>query len=284
VRAAPVAAIYRRWLRDRRRSTIGWSLGLAGVIGVTAAFYPSLSSDLANLGSSGGAMASLIGLNDGIDPSSPLGFLWTNLYANIVPWVLMALGISLGTASVAGDEEAGTLEYLLSKPVNRTQVVVGRFLASITILFLVAVVSGLALLASAPLFELTTSTTTTAADGSTVTNPGVGLGDIAAGTFAAFAVGVGIGAIAFLIGAATGRRGITLSAGAGIAVAGYLLYTLANVTDGLDFLTWISPWRWYVADAMFINGLDWDVLLPFGLALGCAAIGGVLFNRRDLRS
>jgi putative exporter of polyketide antibiotics len=56
------------------------------------------------------------------------------------------------------------------------------------------------------------------------------------------------------------------------------------MTSSLEFLTWISPWRWYIDDVMLINGLDWDVLLPFGLAAVCALVGWQVFLRRDLQN
>lgn len=179
------------------------------------------------------------------------------------------LGITLGAAAIAGDGERGTL---------------ARFAALVTILFLVAVASGLALMVLAPAFDLTSETTGTGPNGEMITNPGVSVGDAAAGTFAAFAIGLGTGAIAFLIGAAAGRYGITVGVTAGYSIAAYLLYTLSNTTGDLDFLTWISPWRWYVDDAMFINGLDWDVAMPFALAAVCLAASWALFVRRDLQS
>jgi ABC-type transport system involved in multi-copper enzyme maturation permease subunit len=58
----------------------------------------------------------MLGLGDGIDPRAPVDFLWALNYSNQLPWLLMALAISLGTASIAGDEADGTLDYLLSKP------------------------------------------------------------------------------------------------------------------------------------------------------------------------
>ena len=50
----------------------------------------------------------------GIDPKSPLGYLWIGLYANVYPWMLMAFGVVLGVAAIAGDEDTGSLEYLLA--------------------------------------------------------------------------------------------------------------------------------------------------------------------------
>ena len=281
-----VGHLYLRWQRDRLRSTMTWSLSLGGIVALTAAFYPALQDMMADFSSDDGSsgISSLMGLTGDIDPSSPLGFLWSNLYANVVPMTLMALGIALGASAIAGDEEGGTLEYLLSKPVRRSQVLLARFAGMVTILLVVAAASGVALLATAPFVGLTDEMVTTAADGSEVVHPGVDVGDVTAGTISSLAVGLGIGSVAFLFGAATGRRGLSIGLASGIAVAGYLLYTLSNVTDSLGWTTWFSPWRWYMADAMLIDGLTPAVLLPVLLALVCQGLALLRFVDRDLRS
>jgi hypothetical protein len=81
----------------------------------------------------------------------------------------------------------------------------------------------------------------------------------------------------------TGNRSRAIGVATGIAVAGYLFYTLANLTGRLKFLTWLSSWRWYIAGAMFINGLDWEVVLPFVLAAASAGVAWFAFTRRDLQ-
>ena len=279
-------SVYRRWIRDRRLSTFSWTAGTVLMIVATAAFYPSLGSATASIadGSSGEAMNSVLGLSSAIDPSSPLGYLWISLYANVLPWTLMALGVAFGTAAIAGDEDTGALEYLLSGPVTRTQVALARFAAAVSILLLVSFLSGLSLVVSIPFFELTDSVTATAADGTTTTAPGATVGDIAAGTFSSFAVALGLTGIAFLIGGVTGRKGITLGGASAIGIAGYVFYTLSSTTSSLDFLTWLSPWRWYVDDVVLINGLAWDVALPFGTATVGLVVGWQAFVRRDLQT
>jgi ABC-2 type transport system permease protein len=280
----PLATLYLGWLRARLRSTIFWTLGVAAIVVATAAFYPALKNFFADFQSQGTAgVSSLLGLTEGIDPSSPLGYLWSNLYSNVVPWMLMALGIALGAAAIAGDEEAGTLEYTLSSTATRSQILITRFAGVFTVLFGVAALSGLALLASAPLFNLTGDMTVTI-DGRTLTNPGLGLSNVAVGTFAAFAVATAEAGIAFLVGAMTGNRGRAIGVATGIAVASYLFYTLANLTGILKFLTWLSSWRWYISGAMFINGLHWEVVLPFLLAAACGGVAWAVFERRDLQT
>ncbi|MCU0269620.1 MAG: ABC transporter permease [Acidimicrobiales bacterium] len=303
--------IYSRWFRDRLRSTIFWTVGIALVVVASAAFYPSLSgASGGGLDSGGAAMSSLLGLSQGIDPGSPLGFLWISLYANIYPWMLMALGVALGVAAIAGDEETGALEYLLAKPVTRTTVALARMACAVTILFVVSALSGLSLLVTLPLFDLDEPASTTTAAGAsasttapdtatavpTTTAPatttpattgateGVTAVDIFNGTFSSFAVALGLAGIAFALGAATGQKGLALGVASAFGIGGYVLYTLSNMTGSLEPLTWISPWRWYVDDAMLINGLAWDVALPFLGALVGFVAGWLLFLRRDLQN
>lgn len=282
--SSPVATLYLGWLRARLRSTMVWTVGVAAIVVATAAFYPALKNFFADFQSQGSAgVSSLLGLTDGIDPSSPLGYLWSNLYSNVVPWILMALGIALGVAAIAGEEEAGTLEYTLSSTATRRQILATRYAGVFTILFGVAALSGLALLVTAPLFNLT-GDMTVSIDGQTVTNPGLGVSNVAVGTFAAFAVAVAEAGIAFLVGAVTGNRGRAIGIATGVAVASYLFYTLANLTGILKFLTWLSSWRWYISGAMFINGLGWEVVLPFTLAAACGGVAWVALERRDLQT
>jgi ABC-2 type transport system permease protein len=198
--------------------------------------------------------------------------------------MLMGLGVALGVAAIAGDENTGTLEYLLSKPVTRSAVAVARYLGMVTILALVGLLSGLSLVVSLPLFQLDDTVTTTAPDGTPITSAGATAQDVFNGTLSSFAVAIGLAAVAFLLGAATGRKGLALGAATGLGIGGYVLYTLSNMTDSLGPLTWISPWRWYVADAMLIEGLTWNVLLPFVTATVGLLIGWWAFVHRDLRN
>ncbi len=90
--------------------------------------------------------------------------------------------------------------------------------------------------------------------------------------------------MAYFLGAATGRKGLTLGISAGFAVAGCVLYTLSNVTGTAEFLTWISPWRWFSDDAMMVNGLTIDILWLVLLSAVALIAGRQMFLRGDLQS
>jgi hypothetical protein len=76
------------------------------------------------------------------------------------------------------------------------------------------------------------------------------------------------------------QRNITLT----LAKLGHVFYTLANLTGIAKFLTWLVSWRWYMSRAMFINGLRWEVVLPYALSAACRGLAWVAFERRDLHT
>jgi len=45
----------------------------------------------------------------------------------MVPLLLLVFGIGFGTNAIAGDEEKGTLGFLLASPLPRWRVVVAKF-------------------------------------------------------------------------------------------------------------------------------------------------------------
>ncbi len=276
--------IYLRWMRDRQRSTIVWSVSITLVSVVTAAFFKSLGQSTGENTDATSAVGSMLGLGAGIDPQTPVGFLWALNYSNQLPWLLMALGIALGVAAIAGDEGDGTLEYLLSKPATRTEVALARFGGMITVLVIASIVNLVGVALTAPLFGLTDDVTVKAADGSSTTASGITIADLFVGGLSALAVAVGSGAVAFLIGAATGRRALAMGISAGYAVAGYVLYTLSNVTGDFEWVTWLSPWRWFIHDAMMVHGLTVDILWPVALAAVCLLAGWQAFLHRDLKN
>src|SRR5687767_8371019 len=47
---------------------------------------------------------------------------------NLVLLVIPLMALTLGAGSLAGEQERGTLAYLLSQPVNRAEVLIGKYL------------------------------------------------------------------------------------------------------------------------------------------------------------
>ena len=123
-----LANVFTKTLRDQRRSLIGWSIGIATLILVEGALWPSVR-DMPNLdeflASYPEALKEAFNLGA---MTTGTGFLNAELYTLVLPILFLVFGISRGARLVAGEEEAGTLEAvdklteilaLLDKPVRQ---------------------------------------------------------------------------------------------------------------------------------------------------------------------
>lgn len=261
-----------RFERDQLRANLAWVTGIVAVMGVTAAFWPSIEGtdsfddvieDLpANL-------QALIGATDGVSLGTPAGYLNARVFATVLPVLLTVYGIGRGAQAVAGSEEDGTLELILAYPVPRARVAAERGLAIAIFLVALGAVAFLALLAlGAPvglLDGVPTARLLAACGGLTV--------------LAGFHT-----SIAFAVGAATGRHGLAVAIAASVAVAGYLLEGLLATSATMAWLRVLSPWHWLLTRNVLV-----DYPKPFPLAtlgvVGAVAVvvGGRRFLHRDLR-
>ena len=211
----------------------------------------------------------LLGLSGGNLLSSPAGYLNSQFFANILPIMLLVFGVGAGAATIAGDEAAGTLELLLANPISRVRVALARLAALAVMLAALAVVCTVALIALAP---------------STGLDHGLSAGHLAAATVAAALTAFTFAAVAFAVGAATGRRGTALAIAAGLAVAGYVLHGLAAQVHALHPTEAANPWRWLLSSDPLRNGLTWHTWLPPVVAVTALAVASLpRLARRDLR-
>lgn len=89
--------------------------------------------------------------------------------------------------------------------------------------------------------------------------------------------------VALLVGASTGRRVFATSAGAGVAVLGYVFNALANQVPNADWLRWFSPYSWAYHEAPLRDGASWiGLALLWGVSLCCVAATAVVLRRRDI--
>ena len=112
---------------------------------------------------------------------------------------------------------------------------------------------------------------------------GITAAELAAATTQLVLFGACLGALAFAVGAATGRKALALGISAGVAVLAYLASGFFPQVEGLEWTRQVSPWHWYLGGEPLKNGLQAvDSLLLLAVTLGLVAAGTLLFNRRDV--
>lgn len=262
---APVLA---RAIGDRRRSMLWWSVGVAAYVVLIVAVYPSVrdASGMEELlDQYPESLRAMMGIGD-IDLGSGAGYLAAELFGFMVPLFVVILAVGGGADAVAGAEERGALDLLLSHPVARRAVMLQHgavvALQSLTLGLVVTFV----LLVAEPVVDLELSF---------VNLVGTVLGVVL--------LGVLFGWTALALGAALGSKGLALGVSSALVAAAYVAATLPELVDGLEPLRWVSPYWYGTGGTPIASGPTWwYALVLAGAAVTVLAAGIAAFTRRDL--
>lgn len=253
-------------LWEARRSVIGWPLAVAAIGAVYAAFWPAMDTPEMQE-----AMASfppeLLDAMNYNDLATPEGYVGSAVYGLLAAVLVIVMAVLHGSRAVAGDEEDGLLDLVLAHPVGRARLALERFAALAVLLVLTASALWVIMTVLTGPAKLT----------------GITPGEFAAASTQLLCFGLMHGAVAYAVGAATGRRGLAVSAASGVAVLGYLANGVLPQVEGLAWTRDLSPWDWYVGASPLRTGLS---VADCGLLLAVAAVlvaaGTRWFTRRDV--
>ncbi len=255
-------------LRQLRRSILGWGIGLGALVAVTIAFWPAFRG-------SSGISEAIDQLPAGVIDAfglagfgTPAGFLRGNLYEFIVPLLLAVAAVAAANSLTAGEEDAGRLELYLSEPLTRQSVFAGRVGALVGWMVAMTAIVLLVQLASDAVFGLAIETTKVV--------PTVVLCGLLALLY---------GTVALAIAGWLPRPSIVLAIGIAASVAGYLISALFPLSNALDALAGLSPWKWALGGDPLVNGAEpWRFVALILPAIGLVVIGVFGFVRRDVRA
>ena len=125
-------------LKFRRKAILGWALGLSFFPLVYIGIYPSVAEEMADLADL--ELYQAMGVSLGTFPD----FVGSILLI-FLPLVAAIFAIINGTGTLAGEEEDGRLEMVVTLPLPRWKIVAAKALAlsisSFIIILLVAIVS-----------------------------------------------------------------------------------------------------------------------------------------------
>ena len=265
-RGPMLGSVAGRTLRYHVRALRWWALGTLGYVLMYASVWPSVRDNAdaytSTLDSLPEALRNLIGTDFG----TPVGYLRAEMFTFVTPVLLLIYAIGAGTRGLAGEEEAGTLDMLLSTPVQRRRVVLDKFVAMVVGTgFLSGLTwAGVALLG--PPFDLHVSLSRLAA-----ASVGVGL------------LALGFGAGAMMVGAATGSRSLALGASSGLALVAFLIHTLAPSVRALHSVAKATPFYFFLGHDPLANGFNLlDLAVLSAIPVVAFAFALWFFERRDL--
>ncbi len=263
-----LANTFLKTLRDRRRGLLCWGIGLSLLAILMAAFFPTIR-DMPSLGDFmelfPPELMALFGGNFE-DYNTPEGFLNGELFGFLYPLMLLIFSVGFGAGAIAGEEQEGTLDLLLSHPLRRWQLVIEKFAALVVSLLGIAAFFWLALLAAGAVIDM-----------------GLNPLRLAAVGFSGVLLAVMFGALALAVGCARGKKTLALGVAGALGFVSYIINGLAPLVDWLEPFRKFSPFYHYnVADPL-TNGLDYGhAAILLGLAIIFLAMAIVTFRKRDL--
>jgi ABC-2 type transport system permease protein len=221
-----IRSIYAKAMWDQRKTLFGWGSGIAAMILLEAAMWPSIKAmpkfdqylqDFPD------ALKELFSIDQ---MATGKGFLNAELFTLMLPMLFLVFAISRGSRMVAGEEEAGTLDLLLVTPVSTTRLLVQEALALATGTAMLGAVAFVATVVGSLIFGL-----------------GIGAPAAFAGSLAMTLLGLEFGMTALVVGALTGRRSLAMVVPSGLAMLAYLLFAAGLFVDGLADWRGFSPFH-----------------------------------------
>lgn len=262
-------SVLRKTLGDLRRGFVWWTLGLAAYVVMIAAVYPTIrdNDEMKQLiDQYPEALKAFFAFGGQFDFTSAAGYLGGELFSFMIPLLFLVAAVGNGASSIAGEEDRGTLDLLLAMPLPRWRVALEKLAAMVLEVAALGAVLWLALWLGAQAFSMEISGW-----------------HLASATTGAVLLAIAYGAIAFMLGAGTGRKGLAIGVSIAAAVTGYLVNSLAALVDALGPFQKASPFYHYATSDLLRRGLaPWHMLFLVAVAVAATAVGIMLFERRDV--
>lgn len=251
-------------LKFRRGAILGWVLGLSFFPVVYVGIYPSVAEEMAGLADL--ELYQVMGVNLGTFAD------WVaSILLIFMPLVAAIYAILNGTGTLAGEEEDGRLEMLVTLPLPRWQILTAKALAfmisSVIIYLIVSLVSW-------GVFEAIKDQIETSLSGL----------DLFRGVMAGWPLVFAIGMLAIFLAAFCSRRRVASMIAAVILVVSYFGSNLAASTPVLEPF---EPYFLYTyldgtGEALTAGQAGADQLVLFGIGLVAYLLAVVFFQRRKL--
>lgn len=254
-------------LRDHTRGIAGWVAGIVALVVVQLWVYPTVRDTTSRVTDFADAFPEAFKKIFRMDEyGTAVGYLSTELFSATLPLIFIVVGVTWG-ARVATDEiEAGTADILLSLPISRRQFLITRITAAAVVLVMLGVVLAVSLVIGTPIVEMSVASTR-----------------IIAAAWGTVLTGLVFGAVGIVIGAVSGRRSMALGISLTVAIAAFVVYSLAPLVGVMDDINPFNPMQWTVGAESLKRGLDVGyslIAVAFAAVLMVAAV--IAFDRRDI--
>ncbi len=255
--------------RDHWRSYLTWTFGALAMVGIQLSIYPTVRSSAAGLTSFldnfPKAFKQVFRMEN---YTTGAGFLSTELFSMLLPLIFIAVGASWGASASAQEEEDRTADILLTLPISRVRVLSIKILTAVLAQIVLASILITSLVVGIRFVDLPLGTT-----------------KIIAGVMTLLTLGILFNAISTLLGAVWGKKSLALGGAIGLAIAGFLFFSLAPLVNTFERLTPINPFQWTLGSRPLYEGVDVGyTLVSLVVTLALYGTSLFVFQRRDIQA
>lgn len=254
-------------MRAILRAGVIWAVSIGGIIFLTVAMWPAFKGDAEITNSIMNALPGGVVQAFGLEGfGTPAGFLRGNLYDFFLPLLMAGAAVGFANSLTAAEEDAGRLEVMLTQPVTRQAVFLGRTIAVAAWVLVIALVATATQFVSDAVFDLQ-----------------IGADRLLGALVLSTLLALFIGALTLAVAGLGARSGLVLGVGLLVAVGGCIVAQLFPLSSALAEFAHLSPWDWAFASDPLVNGADlWRYLVLAVPAILLVALGTWAFVRRDV--
>lgn len=266
-RARMLGTVFAKTLRDQRRSYSWWIVGFVGTVLMYAAIWPTIAESEADLEAYINNLPEVFReMLGSAGFGTPEGYLQSELFSFLAPILLLVYAIGAGARAIAGEEEGGSLDVLLSTPVRRRRVLLDKFEAMVLGTFGLTFAMWLSVVVFGAIWDMRPD-----------------LADFTAACLHLFLLAVAFGAIALAVGSATGSKGLAIGAPSGLALVAFLVNLFGATVSWLEPARPLSPFYYYAGSEPLVNGVHaGHALVLVAIAVVAVLLALWRFERRDL--
>lgn len=253
-------------LFDKRWFIVGWSLGLLAMVCFTIAFFPTFNKqDIGQLFQNmPKQLQGLIG--DTSAYSTITGYIGSGVFELRVPMLSIPMAIILAVSLGVGEESSGQLYQLMAQPISRRRIIIEKWVASLIVSTIIFLILGIGIVITTMLIH-----------------EKVPFSKIGMFMLMCWLLTQAVFSFCFMIGAVTGKKGLTIMVTSLVAFGGYLVTSLAAQVDWLKKPDYASLFHYYHPSAIPKQGLILShILVLLAVSVICLIISAIGFTNRDI--
>lgn len=260
-------SLYLKSLFNLRWQLLGWTLGIAFVAFITVIFFDSIAgSGFSQITKS--VPPSLQGLVGSLEDFASLnGYIGQFVFGAKITPLLIPMALILFVTQSVSEEDDGRLATLLTLPIRRTSVYIQKWLAVATVITVVCVAMAAVTLAVVSL-----------------QHHDIAVHRLLLSTASCLLMCLGFGTVAYGLGMATGRKGLTIMLASAYAGSSLIISSIAPNVDALKLVDRLSILHYYNSPNIMLHGLSLThTLVLAGVVVAAFAFGWFFFTRRSIK-